>query len=146
MTFDPQALRLAASQKSKAPQARAPGQRKGKKRPRGDMTGVARGPGEPSSRHPRGDAPEPMPTPVTVARASAVVVDLEEETAPPQARESDRGDKCTLLPDVVEKYREVELEEGVRTMQSLALKVSSCFPIIDRKIRTHAFLTSTCLH
>ncbi|XP_022865385.1 uncharacterized protein LOC111385241 [Olea europaea var. sylvestris] len=133
MTFDPSALRQAVNKKSKAPQARAPGQRRGQKRPRDSrQERQTSGPGE--SSRPRGPSPgivrtgsqqqDHQGTPrESVPRGPVDVVDLEDGSLPPGPANPEGCSRCHSVLSIVDKYRaDVDLSNGLRALEAMALK------------------------
>ncbi|XP_022850971.1 uncharacterized protein LOC111372796 [Olea europaea var. sylvestris] len=130
MTFDPSALRQAVTKKSKAPQTRAPGQKRGKKRVR-DTENIKSGPGETSARGytPTTQATEtPTGPPRSHPRPKSTpeVVDLEDEIRPMPSFQYQEPDWCPLVSSIVDKYRkDLDFDEGMKALESLTLKALS---------------------
>ncbi|XP_022854302.1 uncharacterized protein LOC111375666 [Olea europaea var. sylvestris] len=130
MTFDPSALRQAVTKKSKAPQTRAPGQKRGKKRAR-EKENIRSGPGETSA---RGHTPTTQATKTPTGpprshprpRSTPEVVDLEDEIRPMPSFQNQEPDWCPLVSSIVDKYRkDLGFDEGMKALESLTLKALS---------------------
>ncbi|XP_022845942.1 uncharacterized protein LOC111368748 [Olea europaea var. sylvestris] len=128
MTFDPSALRQAVNKKSKAPQTRAPGQKRGKKRARDSgLENIRSVPGEPFA---QGQSPiiQDHETPIAPPRSRSTpeVVDLEYEVPPVPSFQNRDPDWCPLVSSIVDIYRkDLGFDKGMKALESLTLKTLS---------------------